>query len=111
MSPENGPRRSSRFRATCLALAFALTSLVGCGGYPEVSDRTYEIATAIHGICNREQTENLPVAEKLVEDSLLDGSISEKEAGWLLRIIETARSGDWDAAESEAKRLMSDQTG
>lgn len=91
-----------------LVALLAAFMLGGCG-YPEVSPKTYEIATALYGICNRELADKLPMAEQLVDEAVEANEITSREAGWLRDIIETARAGDWDDAEREARELMQDQ--
>lgn len=83
--------------------------LAGCGGYPEVSPKTYEFAKALYGICNRQQLEKLDPVTEQIEAARDADEITAREAGWLLEIVETAGAGDWTAATAEARRLMEDQ--
>jgi len=78
-------------------------------GYGEMSPKGYEYATALYSICNRKDEPRLTELEKLVTTSLDQSELVEAEARWLLDIAKQARSGDWDAALSETRRLMEDQ--
>lgn len=91
-------------------IVLALLLLAGCG-YPEVSPKTYEIAKSLYAACNQKSEERLVAVEKLVQSSLEQQEISEREAQWLNAIINRAREGSWETAMQESRRLMEDQAG
>ncbi len=99
-------RRSSCWQGLCFSLILAVS---GCG-YGTVSPETYELAKAIYGVCNRQQTEKLPQVRELIETSLEKQEITEKEAQWLKDIVKQAEAGQWETAAAKARRIVSDQT-
>ncbi len=96
--------------AALIVLAVATWPLGGCG-YPEVSPRAYEISQALYSVCNQKSAERLPVVEELIEKSLADGSLAEREGKWLNEIVAAGENGDWESAAREARRIMADQAG
>ncbi len=94
--------------------AVVLCSLVAflslrSSGYGEVSDKTYEIATAMYSVCNRQDAAKLTSIDQLVQKRRADSSITIEEARMLREILELAQAGDWQTATGEARRLMNDQ--
>lgn len=102
--------KSSSFQATVWSLLFTLLYLPGCG-YPEVSPKAYELAKALYSVSNLKREEGLNKIETLIDESLQTGEISEREAGFLTEIVEQCRSGEWDTAQRESRKLMEDQIG
>lgn len=100
----------NRRRFAWMAAALIAAAVSGCG-YPKVSEKAYEISKALYGACNQQSEERLAKVSTVIEDSLEDGSLDEREGRWLRAIIATARGGDWGPAASEARRIMSDQVG
>jgi len=97
-----------RYRSRIAAAILLGVMAVGCG-YGEVSPQTYELAKAIYNVCNRQQTEKLPVVAGLIDSSLEEGKITEQEAGWLRDLIQQAEQGDWETATQKSRRMMEDQ--
>ncbi|MBI1310345.1 hypothetical protein GC176_03485 [bacterium] len=91
-----------------IVAAILATGMNGCG-YPEVSQKTYDVANALFAASNRRSAEHIEKAAVLVSELQAAGEITEREAGWLLEIVEQARSGDWDGAATEARTLIADQ--
>ena len=94
-------------RITLLRSVFVM-SLAGCG-YSEVSPLTYDYAKALYSATNRQDAEQLAFIRVKVDASLEDDQLTDKEARWLVDIIDTATSGDWDEACDLARRMMLDQ--
>ncbi len=90
------------------SLAFSCLLLAGCS-YPEVSPQTYELAKALYSVSNLQREDGLQRVEELIEESLAEGSISEREAGYLSEILEDCRQGEWSVAQHECRRMMEDQ--
>lgn len=91
-------------------LAFVVLQLNACG-YPEVSPKTYEISKALYSACNQKSEERLQIVTKLIQSSLENKEISDREATWLKDIIAQARDNQWESAMVEARSLMEDQIG
>jgi len=94
-----------RFVVTAFLLSIFCT---GCG-YGEVSPKTYELATSIYNVSNRKMTDKLESVTEQIETALEQEEISEKEAGWLVAIVEQAEKQNWDKAMKDARRIMEDQ--
>lgn len=95
----------------CVTLLAVLALLSGgCGGYPEVSPRAFELAKLLDNACNVRKADQLEEFRQLVDQATTDQEITSQERGWLLGITETAEAGDWDAAATEARKLLLDQT-
>ena len=77
--------------------------------YGEVSERSYQYATALFSACNQKEAARLHKISEMVGASVRTGEISQQEAGWLQAIIELGLSGSWDAASREVRQLMEDQ--
>ncbi len=93
-----------------ILLLLTLLPLSGCG-YPAVSPKTYEISKALYSVCNQKSTDRLKTVQTLIDSSLKEKEINEREAGWLNAIVASANKGNWETATQEARRLMEDQTG
>lgn len=105
---------TNQFQGLKLLGAVVLCSLVAflglrSNGYGEVSDKTYDIATAMYSVCNRQDTEKLTSIDQLVQTGVAESSITTDEATMLREILELAQAGDWKTATREARRLMTDQ--
>jgi|GEM_PF-576102 len=94
-------------RIRTLAVA-CLIGAAGCG-YPEVSPRTYELATALYSACNRRSEEHLEKVEALTEAARESGEITDRESQWIREIVEQARNGEWEPATLESRALLEDQ--
>ena len=95
-------------RRSCSALLLVL-SLVGCGGYGEVSQATYDYSKALYSIANRRASDQLDGIAEQVATAEAEAHLSSREAGWLNDIIQDARREKWDLAAGAARRIMEDQ--
>lgn len=101
--------QAARNCATTVALCFALSFVVGCSGYPEVSPRTYEYATALYNVASRKAADRLEPLSEQIAASLELQEISRSEAKWLTAILEDASEGNWKEASKAARAMMEDQ--
>ncbi|MCA9087164.1 MAG: hypothetical protein KDA90_00865 [Planctomycetaceae bacterium] len=83
----------------------------GCHKYGDVSLGTYEHAQALYSICNRRDSERLKTFVDSLDKARARNEITERERKWLLDIVATAESGDWEAAAANAGRMMREQVG
>ena len=90
-------------------IGLTLLLVTGCGGYGEISPTAYEYAKALYSITNRKASESLDSVRDQIIASLEAGDLSQKEADWLTNIIEDSRAGEWQSANSSARRMMEDQ--
>ncbi len=81
----------------------------GCSDYRGISPTAYEYAKALYSLTNRRQTEKLDRVSDLILKSQQAGDLTEEEVEWLKSIIDDARRGQWQAAQQEARQMMSDQ--
>ena len=89
--------------------AVILLSFAGCGGYGEISPHSYEYATALYSICNRQDKARLdPFSEQLIaaRDA---GELPAHEAQWMEDIADLARDGQWEDAAQKSRRMLMDQ--
>src|SRR5690606_5358565 len=109
--PWTAGRRASWLRPSCpaAALALSLAWLTGCGGYPEVSPDTYELAKALYTVCNRKDAQQLKSFQQLVDQTHESSKISEEEKELLDWIAELAEQGDWAKAQQQTRQLLEDQ--
>jgi hypothetical protein len=90
----------------CLVVGYLV---LGNRGYGEVSDRAYEISTALYSVCNRQDAAQLAGIESLLDSVQSKANVSPAEAEILHEILRTAQAGDWKSATSESRALMEDQ--
>ena len=91
-----------------LACAVVLTIVTGCG-YGEVSPKTYEYTQALYSITNRQAAEKLGEFEAKLDLARTTGELNESEVELLQGIAETAKGGDWKAAQQDCRGLMEAQ--
>ena len=89
----------------CLILAIS----IGCGGYGSVSDRAYEYSTATYSACLAKSTERLDRIEEMLSAEGTESTMEPHEVVWIEKIIDEARSGNWESAAKSARRMMEDQ--
>jgi len=95
-----------------VVLIIAVLALYFNRGYGPVSYPAYQIATALYGASLAKSAPRIDAIEKLLDDGSdkLDVSeITEQERKWLQSIIKNARAKRWEAAASNAKRIMESQ--
>lgn len=102
---------SARIRNNGTVLLLVALLTLGCGGYPEVSPKTNELAMALYGACNRKSEDSLTKASELIDQAHQANEINSSEQKWLQQIVEKAESGDWEEAMLEAREIMDDQAG
>jgi len=74
-----------------------------------VSPDTYQYAKALYSVTNRQQVERLEPVSAQIEQARQAGELPQREAGWLQAIVDDARTGDWQTANSAARQMMQDQ--
>ena len=85
-----------------------LSFCLGCG-YPEVGPKAYEISKALYSVCNLKRQDDLDRISEAISRAASNSELSESESGWLMAIVEQARSGEWEAAAEEARSILQDQ--
>lgn len=98
-------------RRLAILLGIALTIFVsGCGTkYPSVSADCYDLAKSLTTVCNLRKTNQLAQLRQLASDREQAGKISRSEREMLESIVDEAEGGDWEQAESSARKLLAAQ--
>lgn len=104
----NNHHRARRYFVSRTIGFILCAATLGCG-YPQVSPRTYDYATALYSICNQKDEARLDEFAKQFEADLLANELSQQEADWLGEIVAQARGGDWQQASAAARRILEDQ--
>ena len=86
-----------------------LIALAGCSDYQGISPTAYQYAKALYNVTNRKRSEKLDEVNNLITSSKREGTITPKEADWLLEIVDDAREGNWETAQKTARQMMRDQ--
>lgn len=94
-----------------ILLGIALAILVsGCGTkYPSVSSDCYDLAKSLTTVCNLRKTDQLGQLRQMASDREQAGKISRSEREMLESIVDEAEGGDWEQAESNARKLLAAQ--
>ena len=104
---------TSRRNPWLVVLAAAMLLVAGIfwlsnRGYGEVSPQTYEFSKALVGACQSQSEERLRQVEMLLA-GVEGASLPDHERRWIQTMIDKARSGNWEAAWKQARRMMEDQ--
>ncbi len=91
-----------------LAVVGAIILVAGCG-YGPVGPEAFQYAQALVAITNREAADRIEGLREQVHQSLEKGTVTQREAGWLLAIADRAQQGHWADAQRDARRMMKDQ--
>ena len=90
-------------------MLFTLVVCIGCSDYRGISPTAYQYAKALYSVTNRQRTEKLPAVSGQIADAQQRGEITSQEAEWLKAIIDDADQGDWQTAQAETRKMMTDQ--
>jgi hypothetical protein len=83
------------FAAMVLSAAIA-----GCSRPPAVEFENLHLISSLRTACSAENTEWLDGVARAVEKRHGDGRMSDIERDHFVKLIDTARSGDWETAET-----------
>jgi len=78
-------------------------------GYGEVSEKTYQFATAAYGASMARSPERIAKLEEMLGEQTFRDALSAPEIGWCENILDQANNGDWTRAAESARRIMEDQ--
>lgn len=99
---------NSRIAGRSVSLGLLAGLMVGCG-YGPISPTAYEHAKSLYTAANLQRESSVEAAETAIAADAVEGTISTREAEWLLAICADCRAADWDAAQAAARRMMEDQ--
>lgn len=93
-----------------LAAIVVIAALMPSGcGYGPVSDTSYQYAKALYALSNRQSTDRVDAVQAQIDATEEAGELPPREAKWLRDICAQCRDGNWDAAQANARRMMTDQ--
>lgn len=102
--------RGSGFQTALAGTGLILLSLaVGCGRPPQVAGENLQLISSLRTALSAEDEQWLDENEQVIEQRHSTGEMSDEEHEAFLRIIATARSGEWDRAEKAAVRFQQAQ--
>ena len=99
----------SRAAKTLAAIAVVILLIPSGCGYGTVSRTGYEYAKALYSLSNRQSADRVNAAQAQIDAAADSGELSAQEAEWLRNICEQCRNGNWKSAQSNARRMMTDQ--
>jgi len=100
---------SSRFWAPVILAIAVCLPLIGCGNYPKISPRAFELAKLLDNACDARQPRQLENFRAMVDQSREADDITDAEKSWLLDITAIAESGQWESAAEEIRQMLLDQ--
>lgn len=72
-----------------------------------LTETQYDLAIALYRVCNQASEEGLAEIERLIEADT--GIGAGRDTSPLRPIIDTAKSGDWETAAIDCRRMLQDQ--
>jgi len=98
-----------RIWATAIIAVALCLPLTGCGNYPEISPKAFELAKLLDNACDARQPAQLEKFREMVDQSHEAEEITDSEKSWLLKITTTAESGQWENAAEEVRQMLLNQ--
>jgi hypothetical protein len=89
--------------------AIAGVLLSGCGGAPQFSADNRELLKPLHTAVSAKKLEWVAATEEKIRARNEAGSLSEVERAALYGVIENAREGNWERAQSAVLALIDGQ--
>jgi hypothetical protein len=89
--------------------AIAGVLLSGCGGAPQFSADNRELLKPLHTAVSAKKLEWVTATEEKINARKEAGSLSDAELAAMNGVIENARAGNWDAAQSAVIALIDGQ--
>jgi len=96
-------------RLAVVAIMLFVATLSGCSK-TTLSTDAYHLVGALDRMFEKRDPEQLKMASDKINEELAAGKITNDEAKILNALIVKAQNDDWQAASSEARQLLSDQT-
>ncbi len=91
-------------------LLLLLLALSGCGRVTQIEPANRRVMLGLQTAVSSRKIEWLDATEKLIDERLASGELSDEEYAAFEPIIEKARAGDWDGAQKAAFALSEGQT-
>ena len=64
----------------------------------------------MYSTCNLKRQDDLDKVAAAIEQAASESEITESESEWLLKVVQKAKDGQWEAAEQEVRSILEDQT-
>lgn len=100
---------AARSQVSMVTLLMLTLLFFGCSQYGQVSPKAYQISSALYSVCNRKDPSGLDKLQELIGDAVASDELSSSEERWLMEIVESGRSGDWESAAQDARTMMEEQ--
>lgn len=111
-SPEKERLKKLLGAAGVLGVLVAVIWWPGCRQYPPVTSReNLVLIKLVYTACNTRSAKRLDAARERIDKAASDGRLSPAEEAGFRKIIDTAATGNWQAAEAAAFRFANDQIG
>ena len=81
----------------------------GCGRVPQFAPANRRVIHGLQTAVSSKKVEWLNETVRLIEEKYSAGEMSDEEHDALQRIVDKARSGDWDGAQKDAFALSEGQ--
>jgi hypothetical protein len=78
-------------------------------GYGQVSEQAYDLATSLVSACNLQSSERVELIAQCLQADLANGSLPANDARYLTDIIQLAQAGQWEPAQTAARKLVQTQ--
>lgn len=75
----------------------------------ELSDHSYDVTLALYRVCNQRSDEGLAKIESELAAKVADGQTPSAAEKAIQAILDQAKSGHWEDATDDCRRLMDDQ--
>lgn len=80
----------------------------------QLDQASYEVTLALYRVCNQRNTDGLDQVEELLANSQHTDTeplrtVSSESHDAIQRVIDLAKTGEWDRATRECRMLMDDQ--
>jgi hypothetical protein len=92
------------------AILVASAFCVGCSKHPKATSRdSLEYIKQVYTACNTKNAKRLAACEDRLIELESEGKISQQEIKSFLIVLETAKKGDWESAQTMALKYAQDQ--
>ena len=76
----------------------------------ELTSDTYDCTIALYRVCNQRDIQGLDQLQEKLDELAAKSDLNHSSMAHLQRIIDEAKSGDWESAMRHARNTLDDQT-
>ena len=97
-------------RMLVAACALLLAIICGCREHPRVTSReSLDFIKQVYTACNTRNPARLAACQTKLQELVAEGQLSESEQASFRSILDSAQSGDWEAAQRSSLQFARDQ--